>query len=98
MLLKWLDRKIRRVFQDIRDEENCPVELDSSTLASPGHSRIRSEGMTFSVYRADGGFIVEYFEYEKKTGDRVATLHIVHEQDNLAEALDRIITLTALRR
>ena len=53
--------------------------------------------MSFTVYRANGGTIVEYNKYDERKDQHHCDLHIVHEDENLGEALGKIVTFESLK-
>jgi hypothetical protein len=53
--------------------------------------------MNFTVYRANGGTIVEYNKYDERKDQHHCDLHIVHEDENLGEALGKIVTFESLK-
>jgi hypothetical protein len=61
-------------------------------------TELESRGVTFTLYTANGGHVVELRNYDEKT-DRVKnSLHIVPHDKDLGEALNHIITYEALKR
>lgn len=60
-------------------------------------SRISATGMKFEVYRANGGTIVETRRHDRRSGDAIFELHIVTENEDLGQAIGRIITMEALK-
>jgi hypothetical protein len=57
----------------------------------------RQHRMNFAVYRANGGTVVEINRYDRKKDDNYCDLHIVHSDENLGEALSKIITFESLK-
>jgi hypothetical protein len=53
--------------------------------------------MNFSVYKANGGYIVEYRQYDRQRDRSDNKLHIVHEDQDLGRELSKIISFEALR-
>jgi hypothetical protein len=62
--------------------------------ASIGSSKHR---MNFVVYRANGGMMVEYNRYDDRKDQHYCELHIVHPDENLGEALGKIVTFESLK-
>lgn len=58
---------------------------------------INSSGITFKLFPARGGIVVETYHYDDKIGEDRNTLHLIAEDEELAEALARIITMEAAR-
>lgn len=83
---KWLRRKLENTH-----------DLSCETIPETRSARIKSNGMDFSVYRASGGYIVEYHRYDRKSDDREHKLHIITEDTDLGQGLSQVITLEMLR-
>lgn len=85
-LQKWLESKNKN---RIKKAEVVPVVERS-------HS-IESRGMNFTLYRANGGYIIEHRVYDHKTDRNNNSLHIITEEKNLGEEIAKIITFENLR-
>ena len=53
--------------------------------------------MNFTVYRANGGMMVEYNKYDERKDQHSCELHIVHPDENLGDALAKIVTFESLK-
>lgn len=93
--MKWLDNWILN-----RDDAQVSVDRAERGLsiykesASIGSSRHR---MNFTVYRANGGVLVEINRYDERKDQHHCELHIVHPDENLGEALGKIVTFESLK-
>lgn len=87
---RWLGRNIRKVL----NEEIMEVEMNTPSTKSQG---LGSPGMNFTIYRADGGYIIEQRIFQKKHDHWDNHLHIVTDDKDLGEELAKIITFTNLR-
>lgn len=85
-LQKWLESKNKN---RIRKAEVMPVVERSNS--------IESRGMNFTLYRANGGYIIEHRVYDNKTDRSNNSLHIITEEKNLGEEIAKIITYENLR-
>ena len=54
--------------------------------------------MTFRLYPATGGHIVEYAYYDEKTDRNTQALHLIPSDADLGDSLSKIMTLEALKR
>lgn len=57
-----------------------------------------SRGTTFKLFPAAGGLVVETYYYDNNKDENRTSLHLIPEDDDLAEALAKIITMEAMRR
>ena len=102
--MKWLDNWILKRAKRIRQrndsiesvkgiEASLRIDRDSDRV-SIGSTKHR---MNFTVYRANGGMMVEYNRYDDRKDQHYCELHIVHPDQDLGEALGKIITFESLK-
>jgi hypothetical protein len=100
--MKWLDNWILQRAKRIRNRNETISSIDrlqtgisiSEDRPSIGSSRHR---MNFVVYRANGGVLVEINRYDERKDQHHCELHIVHPDENLGEALSKIVTFESLK-
>jgi hypothetical protein len=98
--MNWLDNWILRRAKHIRNRSETITSIDriqsSMTEDRPsiGSSRHR---MNFVVYRANGGVLVEVNRYDERKDQHHCELHIVHPDENLGDALGKIVTFESLK-
>ena len=100
--MKWLDNWILQRAKRIRNRNESISSIDklqtgisiSEDRPSIGSNRHR---MNFVVYRANGGMMVEYNRYDERKDHHHCELHIVHPDQDLGEALGKIITFESLK-
>ena len=88
---KWFAKKCQQAWEDHRKQ---PVE---ETLSVGRSSKIESNGMNFTVYKASGGHIIEHRVYDRKTDRNNNSLHIITDDKDLGEEIGKIITFESLR-
>ena len=88
-LYRWLDRKLRNT------RELIEVAKDTTSIGNrPG---IDTNGMNFTVYRANGGHVIETRVYDRQKDRNNTGLHIITDDKDLGEEIGRIITFEHLR-
>ena len=100
--MKWLDNWILKRAKRIRQRNETISSIDklqtgisiSEDRPSIGSSRHR---MNFTVYRANGGVLVEINRYDERKDHHHCELHIVHPDENLGDALGKIVTFESLK-
>jgi len=101
--MKWLDNWILKRAKHLRSREQTLSSIDRAETgigismkeaASIGSSKHR---MSFTVYRANGGMMVEYNRYDDRKDQHHCELHIVHPDENLGDALAKIVTFESLK-
>jgi hypothetical protein len=94
-IFKWLKDKINesdREYEKTRGD--IPSLAGSLTVKSDS---IDSNGTRFTVYKADGGHVVETRSYNKNH-DSLTSLYIVTSDQDLGERLAHIVTYEAIKR
>jgi hypothetical protein len=76
------------------DREQTGIGLSMKDAANIGSSRHR---MNFVVYRANGGVLVEINRYDERKDHHHCELHIVHPDQDLGDALGKIVTFESLK-
>jgi hypothetical protein len=99
--MKWLDNWILRRAKYLRNRDDSIVSIDRAErgigmkeAANIGSSKHR---MSFVVYRANGGMMVEYNRYDDRKDHHYCELHIVHPDEDLGAALGKIVTFESLK-
>lgn len=109
--MKWFDnwflKKARWAWSvpQEADESNNLVMTGSKKahrglIAKTHHdtTELESRGVTFTLYTANGGHVVELRNYDDKTDRFKNSLHVVPHEKDLGEAINHIITYEALKR
>ena len=74
----------------IGKEPDQPVAIRSN--------RLDREGMNFTLYKANGGYVMEMRVYDRKTDRNDNKLHIITADQDLGQAIAHIITFEALQQ
>jgi hypothetical protein len=90
-IFKWLKDKIN---ESDREYEKTRGVIPSLAVKSDS---IDSNGTRFTVYKADGGHIVETRTYDRNH-DSQSSLYIVTSEQDLGERLAHIVTYEAIKR
>jgi hypothetical protein len=96
--MNWLKLKLRNWVNSAYDERANMVSQKQRGLAiaTEGES-LSSEPMRLSIYRANGGTVVETRVYDRQKDRSHNQLHIVSHDQDLGESLSKIITMESLR-
>ena len=60
--------------------------------------RLSSEGMRLQVYKASGGYVIETRSYDHHKDRNFHTMHVITEDQDLGDALGKIVMMEALKR
>ena len=77
--------------------------LDSDDAAEIGQDicvqedKLSSDGMRMQIYKASGGFVVETRGYDRQKDRHLNSMHVITEDQDLGEALGKIVMMEALR-
>ena len=101
--MKWLDnwilRRAKRIRQ--RNETGATINRLETSVGIVNDDRLNigasKHRMNFTVYRANGGMMVEYNRYDERKDQHHCELHIVHPDQDLGEALGKIVTFESLK-
>jgi hypothetical protein len=106
--MKWFDKWFAKKCKQVWEDANQPQEAEMNTLTSakirrglaiPASSNeLHSRGVSFTLYKANGGHVVELRDYDPQTDRNTNSLHLVPSDKDMGEALNHIITYEALKR
>jgi hypothetical protein len=89
-MLKWLNKILKKQSGLGSDK----IAMPETTTAS-----LMSSGMRFTLYQAaNGGYVLEYHNYDEKTDRRHNSIHIIREDEELGSGIAQAMTLELLRR
>jgi hypothetical protein len=61
-------------------------------------NRPLGRGLELCIHRANGGWIVEFSTYDRKTDETNRTLHLITNEQDLGDSLAKIITFELISR
>ena len=89
--MNWLKRRLRVWAFSSETSRGLVVSQDG-----PGES-LSSDPLRLSIYRANGGIVVETRTYDRQKDRNQTQLHIVGHDEDLGRSLSKIITMESLR-
>ena len=99
-MINWFKQKViqwvREDWNKARPEQDVLVSNSIGTV-SKGR-RLDQHGMNFTIYSANGGYVMEYTSYDPRTDERNNALHIITSDQDLGQGIAHIITLEMLRK
>jgi len=100
MIIKWFKNKVtqwvREDWNKARPEQDVLVSNSIGTVSKS--RRLDQHGMNFTIYSANGGYVMEYTSYDPRTDERNNALHIITSDQDLGQGIAHIITLEMLRK
>lgn len=93
--MKWFKRRLRNW---LNSEEDCyAVETIPAGRNRISLSEMDSPSVNFKVMKANGGIIVESSRYDRQRDRHETGLHIIQDNEDLGEALSKIVTFENLK-
>ena len=99
-MINWFKNKvIEWVKEDWNKVRNENGLISTETIATVSKSRrLDQHGMNFTIYSANGGYVMEYSMYDPRTDERNNALHIISSDQDLGQGIAHIITFEMLRK
>lgn len=105
--MKWFYRWLSNKIQDSQytdEAQSAHIGLATKPNRPRKINTIResdelnSEPITFKMFKASGGWAIEFRQYDSRN-DRVDTnLYVVNDEEELGKHISQIITMEALKR
>ena len=90
-------KKVKLTFkQRIRNWLNNDYEQDIPQIVEA--DRLSSEGMRLQIYKASGGYVIETRSYDSHKDRHHNSMHVITEEQDLGDALGKIVMMEALKR
>ena len=95
---KWFQNMCREAWENERGNK-YPSNRGSEPIAlsDSKESNLQPNGTQFTVYKADGGFVVET-SYRDKNHDRHTEMYVITQDQNFGERISQILTYETLKR
>lgn len=90
---KWFLKKCKQAWEE-SSKESAPSPGELKPIRS---NSIDTNGMNFTVYRANGGHVIETRTHDRRNDRYSHGLHIITDDKNLGEEIAKIITFENIR-
>lgn len=99
MMIKWFKKKFKQWSVEAWNSAQEKEVVVSSGIGLVEGNSIRSEPvLTFTIYNAIGGKLVE-FRYHDRKNDRISTqMYIIGKDEDFGEKIAKIATLETLKQ
>jgi hypothetical protein len=94
--MKWFYRWLRRKINNL-DEAISSRDMLVNSSRPKMYIDDHSNSINFSVTRANGGYVVQFSQYDKRNDRMDTKLHIVTDDKDLGEEIGKIISFETLR-
>lgn len=106
---KWFAKKCKQAWEDSQyePEENLTAGMNAISGRVAKSRRISTvrdsedlstEPITFKMFKASGGWAIEFRQYDSRNDRMDTSLHVVNNEEDLGNHISKIITLEALKR
>lgn len=89
---KWFAKKVKWAWDNAHSQG---ISVSPTTIRA--YDGLNSNGLNLTVYKADGGTIVEFRHYDSVKDRNMNSLHVITDNDDFAERLSQIITMEIIR-
>jgi hypothetical protein len=91
----WLRRRIQQT--ELLVDVPYANQTKSSVIGVGVRSIESASSINFTINKANGGYVVSYSVYDRRTDRHDQRLHIITEDKDLGEELGKIISFESLR-
>ena len=110
--MKWFDtwfaKKCKQAWEDSqyegKEEAIASNPISRGLVKSRRISTVReneelgSEPITFKMFKASGGWAIEFRQYDNRNDRMETSLYVVNDEEELGKHISQIITMEALKR
>jgi len=97
-VISWVREDWEKASKRANDGDLVEMNRPTSMGTVSRGRRLDQHGMNFTIYSANGGYVMEYNTYDPKTDERSTALHIIHSDQDLGQGIAHIITFEMLRK
>lgn len=101
-MINWFKQKViswvREDWNKVRSDGDVNLSSKTTSIISSGRRLDQSNGMNFTIYSANGGYVMEYSMYDPRKDERNTALHLITNDQDLGQSIGHIITLEMLRK
>jgi len=94
---EWFAKKCREAWENRNQRKEAAISSDSILPTRDPSINIHSHGLSFTVYRANGGYVIEHRRYDAKHDRNDTGLYIITEDKDLGYEIGKIITFESIR-
>lgn len=92
--MKWLKRKLRDWVREANDYDGCEkVAISARDIDSPESEPV----LTFRIYGANNGKILEFRSYDRKTDRSNSSTYIIEKDKDIGEYVSKCLSLEMLK-
>ena len=92
--------RLRRWIKNWLTKDDYEQSAIKSTIVGAKYDvdDVNSDGIKFTVTPANGGILISAHSYNNQKGEHNNNLYVIHQNDDVAENITKIITLELLKK
>jgi hypothetical protein len=99
---KWLGSKIQdSQYNEVEESPTIGLTRPRKTgrpISVRESDELHSEPIHFRMFKASGGWAIEFRQYDPKQDRHDTSLYVVNDEEELGHHISQIITMEALKR
>ena len=95
-LNRWFAKKCKEAWESAQEDRNMGLAIPTTKLASSS-DHDWGDGLNINVHTANGGKIVTFRRYDRKTDRNNHNVYIIPDDHDFERELGKLITLEAMR-
>jgi len=98
MVIKWVREDWEQASMTQEDDySNRPIAIRKQSTMGGGSILDSDATLTFTVYNAIGGKVVEFRRYDRKNDRSDHTVYVIGKDEDFGEKISRISTLEVMK-
>ena len=103
---KWFNNRVKRAWEEAQYAEEAVPDYANMAIpkgrgiklnSNSGHSLDSDASMTFTVYNAIGGKVVEFRRYDRKRDTSDHQVYVISGDQDFGERIAKIATMESLK-
>jgi hypothetical protein len=99
--MKWFDnwfaKKSKQSWEEAQKQHYATVTPSVNSGLISTYGGLSSNGLNLTIYKADGGTIVEFRHYDPVKDRNNNSLHVIRDDVDFSQRLSEIITMELMR-
>lgn len=91
---KWFAKKCQEAWNRARESDCVPEKLSASSVRG---NLDGEDGLNMRVINANGGRIVSFNHYDRRTDRHYSKLYVIHDELDFERELGKLITQESMR-
>lgn len=94
---KWLSKKLKQAWDESSNTNHGVAMAVSGAYKSRESKGLNTEGIRMTLHKANGGYAIEFENYDTSTDRMLRELHVFADDTNLGESIAQAVTYHLLK-